>query len=363
MPPSLTSPSPPLSSSPYLSPHLSSHLSSSRISLSPITATRVRCRPFSLSAGHRSSPLAARRYHSSPAPRRSLRLAAQAQARADRFGLTGLIILPIPDIQGIAAAISRHAEERRDQLLAGTSTQETLIYHSATTAHINALNRRDSIYPGRITFFGNESGLLYFRMPLPLHEMAHLYLYDEIRHLINRMGLRYAIRPTGSSTYKGIGSKKKEGDGGIRPDPPRWAGDHFPTLVMEAGNSESLQLLHRDKDWWFDNSPPGQPRGDVVVVLLIKMERHQQRILVEQWYRGQQSPFHTVAIIPHPDKPLILYDASHWVVEGAPMIIPFEHVFLRPPTGPRETNLVLTGKFFINLGMHCWQSSRTHDDA
>ena len=92
MPPSLRSPSPPLSSSPPLSPDLSS----SRISLSPITATRVRCRPSSLSAGHRSSPLAARRYHSSPAPRRSLRLAAQAQAHANRFGLTGLIILPIP---------------------------------------------------------------------------------------------------------------------------------------------------------------------------------------------------------------------------------------------------------------------------
>jgi len=200
-------------------------------------------------------------------------------------------------------------------------------------------------------------------MPLPVYEMAHLYLYDEIRHLIDRMGLRNAVRPTGSSTYKGTGSKMKEGDGGIRPDPPRWAGDHFPTLVIETGSSESLRLLHRDKDWWFDNSPPGQPEGDVRIVLLIKVDRRRQRILLEQWYRGQQSPFHIVVFMPHPNRPLSLYDASHWVVESAPMIIPFEDVFLRLPIRPRERNLVLTGKFFISLGMHCWQSNRTHDDA
>ena len=116
---------------------------------------------------------------------------------------------------------------------------------------------------------------------MPVYEAAHLLLFHEIRDLIVQMGLKHAIQATGSSMYIGTGSKKKEGDSGIRPDPPRWAGDHFPTLVIEAGSSESLRLLHMDKDWWFDNSPPGQPRGDVRIVLLIKVERQRQRILIE----------------------------------------------------------------------------------
>jgi len=61
--------------------------------------------------------------------------------------------------------------------------------------------------------------------------------------LIVGMGLKYAVEATGLSIYKGDDDgKKKEGDSGIRPDLPRLAGDHFPVLVIEAGNSESLRL-------------------------------------------------------------------------------------------------------------------------
>ena len=57
------------------------------------------------------------------------------------------------------------------------------------------------------------------------------------------MGLKYAVKATGSSIYKGDDDgKKKEGDSGIRPDVPRSASDHFPVLVIEVGNSESLRL-------------------------------------------------------------------------------------------------------------------------
>lgn len=88
-----------------------------------------------------------------------------------------------------------------------------------------------------------------------------------------------------------------------------------------------------DKDWWFDNSPLDQPRGDVKIVLLVRVQRRTRRIFVEQWYRSQPSPSQTIIITPHPDKPFSLHESSHWVVEVAPMIIPFENVFLRPKQG------------------------------
>jgi len=59
----------------------------------------------------------------------------------------------MPGVDNCAQAISEYAQERRAQLDDGTSTEEFLTF---TAAH---LARLDS-YPGRITFFGDESGLL-----------------------------------------------------------------------------------------------------------------------------------------------------------------------------------------------------------
>ncbi|KAK5657547.1 hypothetical protein OQA88_3120 [Cercophora sp. LCS_1] len=170
------------------------------------------------------------------------------------------------------------------------------------------------------------------------------------------MGLEGKFVATGSSEYKGTGTKKKEGDSGLKPNPPRSSGNQFPALVIEAGNSQSLRLLHKDKDWWFDNSPPDQPQGRVKIVLLIKVYNGTKRVGIEQWYRSHQSPSQIVMITPHPHKPFSLDDSSYWVVEGAPMVIPFEDVFLRPTQG-QETNIVLTDNFFAGLAMQCWQTN------
>ncbi|KAK5653011.1 hypothetical protein OQA88_9297 [Cercophora sp. LCS_1] len=109
-------------------------------------------------------------------PRRSARLAARAQRSvadgpspaaqdspldpAQQFGLAGLTVLPILGIEDIATTVGRHAEKRRSRLIQGTLTQEALIYCNATTLHLDAVRPadQDGIYPGRITFFGDESG-------------------------------------------------------------------------------------------------------------------------------------------------------------------------------------------------------------
>lgn len=275
-----------------------------------------------------------------------------------RFGLAGLTVVPIPDIDNIAT-IYTHAEERRAQLLQGTSTQNTLIYYNATTAHLNALRSvSDKGYPGRITFFGDEIGLVFFRIPQPIHETAHLHLFLKIFSVLDRMGLLGKFFATGSTTFKGTGTKQKQGDSGLRPDPPRWAGNHYPTLVIEAGNTESFPQLYKDRDWWFDNSPPNLPQGDVKMVFLIKVFEQTKRIVVEQWHRSfYQSPTAQVEIKPHPQKPFSLHDNSHWVVQGtAPMVISFQEVFLRPAQG-EETDIVLTEDFFAEWAMGCWKSN------
>jgi len=193
-------------------------------------------------------------------------------------------------------------------------------------------------------------------MPGPVHETAHLELFLEIQNIIVRMGLKRNCRSTGSAEFKDTGTKNKQGDSGLRPNPPRSAGNRFPTLVIEAGDSESLPRLYEDRDWWFDNSSPTLPQGDVKIVLLIKVYLQTKRIVIEQWHRSfYQSPSARVEIKPHPRKPFSLDDNSCWIVEG-PMVIPFQDVFLRPAQG-QETDIILTEDFLADLAMFCWQSN------
>jgi hypothetical protein len=93
--------------------------------------------------------------------------------------------------------------------------------------------------PAVSLFFGDEIGLVFLRMPLPIHETAYAEFFLEIRDIIVRIGSKRYCIATAASTYKGDGTKKKEGDSGLLPKPPRWAANHFPTLVIEAGNTET----------------------------------------------------------------------------------------------------------------------------
>src|SRR3569833_1491062 len=295
----------------------------------------------------------------------SLPSSASSASLAEQLGLAGLVILPMPDTD-IVATLRRLAREHSDQL-DSSSTQDTLIFYGATAAHIEALDRADEgadgCRPWRITFFGEEkAGLLFLRMPEPVHHVAHSHLFLRLWEWVIRMGLRKNAYAVGASTYKGIiGTQIKEGDSGFRPDPPRDCGNHFPTLVIEAGNSESLPRLHMDKDWWFDNSPPGGPRGDVKVVLTIKIYRRTKRILLELWHRGCRTPSQTITVTPHQyaDEPLSL-DAqdlqANWLVTGAPLIIPFEHVFLRPRRGHLETDFILSVVDLAACAFGCWKA-------
>src|SRR3569833_98771 len=283
---------------------------------------------------------------------------------AERLGLAGLAILPMPSTD-IAATLHRLAHDSTGR----SATQDTLIFYGATAAHIEALEK-DEGRPWRITFFGEETaGLLFLRMPKPVHEIAHSHLFLRLWERVVQIGLRDDAHAIGASKYKGISTQGistriKEGDSGLRPDPPRNCGDHFPTLAIEVGNSESLPRLYMDKDWWFDNS--GGPRGDVEVVLVVMIYHQTKRIVLELWHRGYQAPSQTVTITvmphQHADKPFSLATQdlhTNWVITGAPLVIPFEHVFLRPRRGDFETDFVLSEEHLAKYAVSCWKAETT----
>ena len=130
--------------------------------------------------------------------------------------------------------------------------------------------------------------------------------------------------------------------------------DDWPTLVVEAGHSESLNRLRDDMRWWFLAS-----NHDVKIVILAKFDYRRRHILLERWEeqechpQGAMTRSRTAVQQQHELVPTLQQEititrnattnpASYNVTRGA-LVLGFKLLFLRDP-GPGE------GDFVINVG-------------
>ncbi|CAG9939192.1 unnamed protein product [Clonostachys rosea f. rosea IK726] len=129
----------------------------------------------------------------------------------------------------------------------------------------------------RFKRFYPQQSLLIITIPTEYHEYMHRRLDHLITRQIDDMGLDWY--QGGGATYKkrhgGISSG--EGDSTGRPVGPE--NRDWPTLVIEAGYSQSLEALRREMQWWFSES-----NHQVKIVLLVKMYLPSRReIIIEKW--------------------------------------------------------------------------------
>jgi hypothetical protein len=102
------------------------------------------------------------------------------------------------------------------------------------------------------------------------------------------MKLNRSWTSIGATLYPPSGSggrrrKGKEGDSAGGPRPEREKLGAWPTLVFEAGYSESLDELHNDMNWWFRES-----YHQVKIVVLAKFDH--PTILLEKWEEDSTRP-------------------------------------------------------------------------
>jgi hypothetical protein len=171
------------------------------------------------------------------------------------------------------------------------------------------------------------------------------------------MGIPHGqLIPVNAGRYKGNASSK-EGDSAYKPYPSRGRKADWPTIVFEAGISESLSRLRIDTGWWLTNSG-----GDVNIVIIIAVNQRQLRIQVEKWElalpdlgrpctrSNQQMPARTHEITIYPDAitgaPLVV---------GAPMVLEFDKIFLRPATPP-EIDVVFTAEDLSGWAARVWDA-------
>lgn len=166
-----------------------------------------------------------------------------------------------------------------------------------------------------------------------------------MKDIITAMGAnKRSLLSVGSARFEAPHSSK-EGDSSFIPKPRNPMTD-WPSIVFEAGISESLPRLRIDAGWWLDSS-----NGDVKTVILIAVKRSAPSIILERWERVEVDQQGTKTMIPQQMQELFITPEA---VHGAPLVLKFENVFLRPPIAP-ETDIIFTSSILEEWASYLWE--------
>jgi hypothetical protein len=190
----------------------------------------------------------------------------EGKADAPIYRFTG-----IPDLRKRVDLQSRALVDDR-------TNQQYLIFQGVTKNSLAEMDRqRASIGKyTRMTHYTDTDLLVIKLMPSGIHEAAHLSLADEVNRKLEGMGPRKSLYPLGKTTFFGPNSSH-EGDSTFKPM-CRPGKDKWPTIVFEAGLSESLTGLRADAQWWFTNS-----KGEVKIAIVTSIVLAEKSFRIEQW--------------------------------------------------------------------------------
>ena len=176
------------------------------------------------------------------------------------------------------------------------------------------------------------------------------------------MSLSTSWRSFASTTCRAQGGGGGEGDSTGGPRPERGKGD-WPTLVIESGQSESMNYLHLDMQWWFAAS-----QHQVKIVLLVKFDHNQRAILLERWEEEAPPPRlgatttrqaaalqalqpvlrQQITITKNAASPV-----SYHVTRGD-LVLPFHLLFLRDPS-PQESDVIISIQDLEGFAEYVWE--------
>lgn len=257
---------------------------------------------------------------------------------------------PIYQFTGIPD-LRKRVQSLAQKLVAGRTTEQYLIFRGVTKDHLAQIDcQRASIEKGiRLTHYTDTDQLI-VKVPTAEHEQAHLTLSDEVNEKLRGMGLpKRSMWPCGGTTYDGF-TTSKEGDSTYKPKCRAGKGT-WPTLVFEAGLSETLSKLRTDADWWLTNS-----KGQVKIAIVVSIKPAQKSLWIEKWCLQPRTPAMPATRANPPQvatkmqeltitkNPPILTppgNTATYAVTGAPLILEFAKLLLRAPVPP-EGDVIFT---------------------
>lgn len=186
--------------------------------------------------------------------------------------------------------------------------------------------------------------LLLTKMRFFPHEVAPRVFERLLSRALIPMGLDGAIRPLGSATIFGTGGTK-EADGSWAPyRPPRGHPKKMPTVVLEVALSEPQSKLSSDVRFWLN-----QTNGNVKVVLTLTINRKRPQITMEKWELRNDRQHRTGRV------DISMGTNKQVRVDGGPLVIEFEKLFLRPAEDAREGDITFDTNMLEELATGIWK--------
>ena len=248
--------------------------------------------------------------------------------------------------------------------LKASKASSYLIFHLVTTDNLLQIERaRESgkIDRGvRMTHYVDWD-ILILKVPTAKHEAAHRNFSKVLVAGVLGMGLLWEFFELGATTFK-TPRVSKEGDSAFKPLSIRPNEADWPTIVLESGWPESLTRLRRDAHIWLENSG-----GDVKMVLLFSIGRTARTMVIEKW---ENRPVHANPPVPA-NRPAtrsmttaaaqtptliqaITIDSNSNTVNGAPLTLEFQKIFLRQAVPPLEHDFTFTAQDLSAFATNFW---------
>lgn len=234
-----------------------------------------------------------------------------------------------------------------------STTGDFLIVTNVSPNQFTEIERERETRRRKIRFrrYDSNSRILFITIPTDVHEALHLGLYMEYRDQLVLNGRQRSWRSIGTATRRAEeghpGGDGGEADSTGGPKSERGSKGAWPTLVIEAGHSESLDDLQADMRWWFSASD-----HQVKIVLLAKYDDAHSVIILEKWEEDTQTRLGattTRRFTANQHTPTLRQSititqntttnpVSYNVTRGA-LVLSFRLLFLRDP-GPGEADFV-----------------------
>ena len=274
-------------------------------------------------------------------------------------GLEGVPVQPLTTIKNMQEAIDSHREK-----IEASEASPYLIFCFVTTDDLLKIERaRESgkIDRGvRMTHYVDWN-ILIVKVPTGKHEAAHGNFGKELIVRAAGMGLKREFFYVGATKFQ-VRRASKEGDTAYKPLSIRPREVDWPTIVIEAGWSESLQKLRLDAGFWLEDSG-----GNVKIVLLISIGRRARTgtMIIEKW-ENRPVPANrpaTRAITSGNGQiatkvQAITIDSNSNTVNGAPLTLEFPKIFLRQAVPPLEHDITFTAQDLSEFATDFWTGTR-----
>ncbi|EPE10942.1 maltose permease [Ophiostoma piceae UAMH 11346] len=239
-------------------------------------------------------------------------------------------------------------------------------------------NARDKSGRKRCLFYLAEHRTIIVTLPTYEHDSLHIFLSSTLDTCVKQMGLEWFLGTSQTFSPAHLASSG-EGDSNGRPIPARLGSSAWPTIVAEAGYTQTVASLRAKMRFWFAAS-----NHDVKIVLLAKAfpQAHDGRILLEQWQErpaSVQRPGATMTrrsaqprldpaclqtinivwagAVPF-DQATVAQrrDRSLYNVTRGPLRLAFESLYLRLPVAPHEHDVIFTADMLQRYASLVWAS-------